>query len=69
MGMSICSFSYQPFSRFTYLRLGLLKVVFCYHDPLQVGENYSHLFNLRPNVEGVLVDVVQMSYKCFVFAG
>ena len=33
-----------------YLNFHPLEVVFHYRNPqLQVGENYSHLFNLRPN--------------------
>ena len=39
------------FAKFSNLNFHPLEVVSRYRDPqLQVGENYSHLFNLRPNI-------------------
>ena len=44
--------SLTPFSsELIYLNFHTLEVVSRYRDPqLQVAENYSYLFNLRPNI-------------------
>ena len=45
-----------------------LEVVFRYRDPqLQVGKKYSDLFNLRPNLFAIFVDLPQIPLSKTVF--